>query len=1113
MATGTDSVLTAAGTTAKYNIPVSHLDFDYIKSCTNTKELEKIYLTLKSGDEGFYPELQQFCEDKLRELNPDSRILRKENPAATKGDLDHSERQELDKDLKDWSSGMKGMEETLKMSQHAENDLPPVRSGVITLTSEGAKVTKPAAKKPVKPRDYRDWDKVDIEKELEKVDQDDKPKGRSFVDGKEIKDIPEHVETKGLSESEKLMKSNREKDKGNEAFKAGDFKEAIVYYSRSISLQPTAASYNNRALAYLKTEDWMKALTDTNKVLKLEPENLKALLRQATARKGLKQFDKAKTDLEKVLEKEPNNKRAQELLKEVEKEKQEKKSKGRRMVIEDVDEAEDETENVLKDSASVVKSEVEDSDEEKVMVNGFAEPTELHEKNKDNPLVNGPSGHAGGDTEKSKDIWTADEIDNQNKQEVGSNKQENTQVRSENTTKGAINVMEETNEKHIVIENKSDSEIETKNDLIVEQEARYIETSEEQENEEDQSESEEKSEENSESEEKTTDVKHLKRPVFYQRPFPDNCVKLREEGNALFRNGQYGEAISIYTKLIEILENVNDQEVNLSLIYSNRAACQLKTGDLPGTVRDCTRSLQLIPHSVKPLLRRAMAYENLERPRLAYIDYRHVLLLDGRIDQAHIGTKRCQQQLHQKDGPKWREKFQLPCVSPWEIPEIYDVGGKPTSQVVFNNPVPTPQQTNSAVQSISSTQKTEELKQEEKIEVKELSASEKFEKLKGEGNEFVKKGEYSEAVNCYNKCMEVLPNQLAVYTNRALCFIKLNKAVEAEKDCTDALLIEQDNVKALFRRAQARKMLGHNREGIEDLNQLLKVDPKNTAAKKEMELMKKLWREELDKLKKDMPISLKNEKEHKAKVKNKTEPKQRKRMVIEEVESDEDSQGNKTPGSPSKSKQETKEKVEEKSSPQKPQHKPTASSKDQSLPDRKVVGSTNDKQQPDRKTTQSQSSSKDSKRTKKKSQIKETSTGLPNAPSSVPKLEKATPYEFISAWNGLKKSKSRQPYYDLLRQIPASDLSSVISNKLDEPMLNVMVSCVAEYYLPKGEMDEAFQLLKNLSSVERFGTVSMFMSSEDQSKMKSVIDKLSSNNSSIYSVDDIQKLKKDYSIK
>ena len=99
--------------------------------------------------------------------------------------------------------------------------------------------------------------------------------------------------------------------------------------------------------------------------------------------------------------------------------------------------------------------------------------------------------------------------------------------------------------------------------------------------------------------------------------------------------------------------------------------------------------------------------------------------------------------------------------------------GKPTSQVVFNNPVPALSPTCSAVQSNlskqnsekvgedkkssataqsnvstqsntpsqsnSSTQNKEKIVEEKKKEVKELSAAEKFEKYKAEGNEFVKK--------------------------------------------------------------------------------------------------------------------------------------------------------------------------------------------------------------------------------------------------------------------------------------------------------------------------------------------------------------------------------------
>ena len=56
-----------------------------------------------------------------------------------------------------------------------------------------------------------------------------------------------------------------------------------------------------------------------------------------------------------------------------------------------------------------------------------------------------------------------------------------------------------------------------------------------------------------------------------------------------------------------------EQCVNLSLLYSNRAACELKIGDVVMAIKDTTRALELVPHSVKPLLRRGAAYEAQER--------------------------------------------------------------------------------------------------------------------------------------------------------------------------------------------------------------------------------------------------------------------------------------------------------------------------------------------------------------------------------------------------------------------------------------------------------------------------------------------------------------------
>ena len=51
----------------------------------------------------------------------------------------------------------------------------------------------------------------------------------------------------------------------------------------------------------------------------------------------------------------------------------------------------------------------------------------------------------------------------------------------------------------------------------------------------------------------------------------------------------------------------------LSVLYSNRAACRMKLGDCQGCIADCDNALELCPDSPKPLLRRAMAFEAIEK--------------------------------------------------------------------------------------------------------------------------------------------------------------------------------------------------------------------------------------------------------------------------------------------------------------------------------------------------------------------------------------------------------------------------------------------------------------------------------------------------------------------
>lgn len=51
----------------------------------------------------------------------------------------------------------------------------------------------------------------------------------------------------GLTEKEKCLLANREREKGNEAFHAGDYEEAVMYYTRQGGFHLTGAE-----LCYLR---------------------------------------------------------------------------------------------------------------------------------------------------------------------------------------------------------------------------------------------------------------------------------------------------------------------------------------------------------------------------------------------------------------------------------------------------------------------------------------------------------------------------------------------------------------------------------------------------------------------------------------------------------------------------------------------------------------------------------------------------------------------------------------------------------------------------------------------------------------------------------------------
>ncbi|XP_053288462.1 mitochondrial import receptor subunit TOM34 [Pleuronectes platessa] len=299
-------------------------------------------------------------------------------------------------------------------------------------------------------------------------------------------------------------------------------------------------------------------------------------------------------------------------------------------------------------------------------------------------------------------------------------------------------------------------------------------------------------------------------------------LELKQAGNERFKTGQYGEASGLYSEAIRELEKASEKKPeDLAILYSNRAASYLKEGNCAECVKDCNMSLELQPFNVKSLLRRAAASEAQERYRLAYVDYKTALQIDCNIAAAHEGTNRMSKALTESDGPSWREKLPPIPTVPLSIRE------KLNQHTTNNILIPTQAQ-----------------QQNGSREAKKKAPSEKNVKKaqaqKEEGNALVKKGEFRKAIEKYSQSIKNNPTEITTYTNRALCYLSVKQYSDAVRDCDDALMIDSGNIKALYRRAQAHKEL-QDPTCVDDLNNLLHVDPKNVAALKlleEVQMMK-----------------------------------------------------------------------------------------------------------------------------------------------------------------------------------------------------------------------------------------------------------------------------------
>jgi RNA polymerase II-associated protein 3 len=96
------------------------------------------------------------------------------------------------------------------------------------------------------------------------------------------------------------------------------------------------------------------------------------------------------------------------------------------------------------------------------------------------------------------------------------------------------------------------------------------------------------------------------------------------------------------------------------------------------------------------------------------------------------------------------------------------------------------------------------------------------------GNARFKAGAYQDAVDCYTSSLDIDPTSLS-FANRGMARIKMGQFAAAEADCTSAIAIDPTYLKALQRRAAARRAMGDLMSALDDLEAALELEPGNAS--------------------------------------------------------------------------------------------------------------------------------------------------------------------------------------------------------------------------------------------------------------------------------------------
>ncbi|XP_028967408.1 peptidyl-prolyl cis-trans isomerase FKBP4 [Galendromus occidentalis] len=147
----------------------------------------------------------------------------------------------------------------------------------------------------------------------------------------------------------------------------------------------------------------------------------------------------------------------------------------------------------------------------------------------------------------------------------------------------------------------------------------------------------------------------------------------------------------------------------------------------------------------------------------------------------------------------------------------------------------------------------------------EMDLDEKLEtgeKDKARGTEHFKAGRFNQALKYYERVHEFMKNEtptdeeklakrnalhLSALLNMSLTHLKMDEHLKCIANCEEIIAMDGKNVKAIFRRGQAKLSIKEYDDAVEDFTKCVELEPDNKAAQSQLRIAKAKRRAQLEK--------------------------------------------------------------------------------------------------------------------------------------------------------------------------------------------------------------------------------------------------------------------------